>query len=57
MTLDVFVFTDVEADRMAVINGRRYVTGQLVDGHYLVESINRDGVVLTYRDERAVLRP
>ncbi len=57
MTLDVFVYTDVEADRMAVINGRRYVTGQLVDGHYLVESINRDGVVLTYRDERAVLRP
>jgi general secretion pathway protein B len=57
MTLDVFVYTDVEADRMAVINGRRYVTGQLVDGLYLVESINRDGVTLSYRDERAVLRP
>ena len=57
MTLDVFVYTDVEADRMAVINGRRYVKGQLVDGLYLVEGIDPDGVVLKYRDERAVLRP
>jgi general secretion pathway protein B len=57
MTLDVFVYTDVEADRMAVINGRRYFKGQLVDGLYLVESINPDGVMLKYQDERAVLRP
>jgi len=57
MTLDVFVYTDVEADRMAVINGRRYVKGQLIDGLYLVEGINPDGVALKYRDERAVLRP
>ena len=57
MTLEVFVYTDVEADRMAVINGRRYVKGQLVDGLYLVEGINPDGVTLKYRDERAVLRP
>ena len=57
MTLDVFVYTDVEADRMAVINGRRYFKGQFVDGLYLVESINPDGVMLKYRDERAVLRP
>ena len=57
MTLDVFVYTDVETDRMAVINGRRYVKGQLVDGLYLVEGINPDGVALKYGDERAVLRP
>jgi len=57
MTLDVFVYTEVEADRMAVINGRRYVKGQLIDGLYLVESINPDGVVLTYQRERVVLRP
>jgi hypothetical protein len=57
MTLDVFVYTDVEADRMAVINGRRYFKGQLVDGLYLVESINPNGVMLQYRDERALLRP
>ena len=57
MTLDVFVYTEIEADRMAVINGRRYFKGQLVDGLYLVESINPEGVMLKYRDERAVLRP
>ena len=57
MTLDVFVYTDVEADRMAVINGRRYIKGQLVDGLYLVEGINPEGVVMSYKGERAVLRP
>jgi hypothetical protein len=57
MTLDVFVYTDVEADRMAVINGRRYVKGQLVDGLYLLEGITPEGVVLSYRGERAVLQP
>jgi hypothetical protein len=57
MRLDVFVYTDVEADRMAVINGRRYVKGELVDGLYLLESINPEGVVLSYKGERVVLRP
>lgn len=57
MRLDVFVYTDVEADRMAVINGRRYIKGELIDGLYLLESINPEGVVLSYRGERAVLRP
>jgi len=57
MTLDVFVYTNVEADRMVVINGRRYVQGQLVEGLYLLEAIVPDGVVLSYQGERAVLRP
>jgi general secretion pathway protein B len=57
MTLDVFVYTDVEADRMAVINGRRYVVGQFVDGLYRVDDITPEGVVLTYQGERVVLSP
>lgn len=57
MTLDVFVYTNVEADRMVVINGRRYVQGQLIEGVYLLEAIVPDGVVLSYQGERAVLRP
>jgi general secretion pathway protein B len=57
MTLDVFVYTDVEAERMAVINGHRYVKGQSVDGLYLVEAIIPEGVVLSYQGEQAVLRP
>jgi len=57
MTLEVFVYTDVEADRMVVINGRRYTKGQYVDGHYLIEKITPEGVTLSYRGEQAVLRP
>jgi hypothetical protein len=57
MTLDMFVYTDVEADRAAVINGRRYVKGQRVDGLYLVEDITPEGVALSYQGEKAMLRP
>jgi len=28
---------------MVMINGQRYVKGQQVDGHYLVEDITHDG--------------
>ena len=57
MTLDVFVYTDVEADRMVVINGRRYTKGQYVDGLYLIDNITPEGVTLSYRGEQGVLRP
>lgn len=57
LTLDVFVYTDVEADRMVVISGRRYVKGQLVDGLYLLEDITPEGAVMSYRGERTLLRP
>lgn len=57
MTLNIFVYTDTEADRMVMINGRRYVKGQQVDGHYLVEDITPEGVLLSFEGERALLRP
>jgi len=57
MTLDVFVYTNIKADRLIVINGRRYVEGQYVDGLYLVEEITPQGAVLSYQGERALLRP
>ena len=57
MTLNVFVYADAEADRMVMINGRRYVKGQQVDGHYLVEDITPEGVLLSFEGERALLRP
>lgn len=57
MTLDVFVYADSEADRMATINGRRYTKGQLVEGRYLVEDITPEGVLLSFQGERAILRP
>jgi general secretion pathway protein B len=57
MMLDVFVYTNVKADRLVVINGRRYVEGQYVDGLYLLEEITPQGAVLSYQGERALLRP
>jgi hypothetical protein len=57
MTLDVFVYTDVKTERMVVINGRRYVQGQYVDGVYLLEDITAEGAVLSYQGEHALLRP
>jgi general secretion pathway protein B len=57
LRLDIFVYTDVEVDRMVVINGRRYVKGQAVEELYLLEEITPEGAVLNYRGERAVLRP
>jgi len=57
MRLDVFVYTGVRADRMVVINGRRYAEGEYVDGVYLLEEITSEGAVLSYQGERAVLRP
>jgi hypothetical protein len=57
MTLDVFVYTDVKADRLVVINGRRYVEGQYVDGLYLLEEITPQGAVLSYQGKHALLRP
>jgi hypothetical protein len=57
MTLNVFVYAAAEADRMVMINGQRYVKGQQVDGHYLVEDITPEGVLLSFEGERALLRP
>jgi general secretion pathway protein B len=57
MTLDVFVYTELEADRMVVINGKRYTKGEFVNGLYLIENITSAGVVLSYLGEQAVLRP
>ena len=57
MTVDVFVYTSVKADRMVVISGRSYVEGQYVDGLYLLEGITPEGVVLSYQGERVLLRP
>src|SRR5574341_1223929 len=34
MKLDLFVYTDVPTDRMIIINGRKYVEGERVDGLY-----------------------
>lgn len=57
MRLDVFVYSAAEADRMVVINGRRYREGELVEGQYRLESILPEGAVLGHQGERALLKP
>jgi len=57
MTVSLLLYAEAEADRSVWINGRKYVKGNYVDGLYLIESINADGVVLSYQGERATLRP
>ena len=57
MTLSILVFDENKADRMVFINGRKYGEGEYVEDIYFLESITLEGAVLTYRGERALLRP
>jgi hypothetical protein len=56
LKLEVLVYSEEIAQRAAYINGQRYVEGQRVGGRMLVEEILRDGVVLTDKGRRFVLR-
>jgi hypothetical protein len=57
MTLNVLVYTQTAAERMVIINGKRYVKGDYVDGQYRIEDITREGALLGYQGEQAVLQP
>ncbi len=57
MSLSVLVYDENKADRMVFINGRKYVEGDYIEDTYFLESITLEGAVLTYRGERAILRP
>jgi hypothetical protein len=56
LRLDALVFAPEPADRMAFIDGQKYVEGQRLEG-LTVESITQEGVVLTDGTRRFVLRP
>ena len=45
------------AGHTVIINGKKYVKGDYVDGHYLIENITAEGALLSYEGERAILRP
>jgi hypothetical protein len=57
LRLDVLVYSESAAERMVFINGRKYVEGQMVDGPVLLESITREGAVLSHEGQRLLLRP
>ena len=56
MSISILSYAQNPADRLVFINGRKYVEGDFVKGIYLIESINRDGAVLSYKGEKATLR-
>jgi general secretion pathway protein B len=57
MKLSLLYFSDTKAERTVFINGRKYVEGDYVEGIYLLESITLEGAILSYKDDRAILRP
>jgi hypothetical protein len=57
MSLDVLVYSEVPAERLVFINGKKYVEGQTVDGDAVLEQITQDGAVLRQQGQRIVLRP
>jgi general secretion pathway protein B len=57
LSLDVLVYSDVPAERLVFINGRKYVEGQAVSEDAVVEQITPDGAILRQAGQRIVLRP
>jgi Type II secretion system protein B len=56
-TLDVLVYSEVPAERLVFINGRKYVEGQTVDTDVVVEQITPDGAVVRHQGSYFLLRP
>ncbi|HEY3067719.1 MAG TPA: general secretion pathway protein GspB [Methylomirabilota bacterium] len=56
LRLEVLLYSDAPAERMVFINGRKYREGDTVEGKAVVESIVRDGAVLSYQGQRYLLR-
>jgi general secretion pathway protein B len=57
LTLDVLVYSDIPAERLVFINGRKYVEGQAVDGETVVEQITPEGALLRHQGKPIMLRP
>ncbi len=56
LKLEVLVYSDVAAERMVFINGRKYVQGDTVAERARLEEIRPDGVVLSEDGRRFTLR-
>jgi uncharacterized protein YlzI (FlbEa/FlbD family) len=53
----VLVYSEVPAERLVFINGRKYVEGQSVSEDAVVEQITPEGAILVQAGRRIVLRP
>ena len=54
--LEVLSYSDVPAQRLVFINGRRYREGETMDGGAKVEEIREDSVILSEAGQRFTLR-
>jgi general secretion pathway protein B len=57
LKLTMLLHSESAAERLALINGRKYLEGQKIDGTVLVEAITPKGVMLSYEGERYLLTP
>lgn len=57
LRLEVLVYAAVASERMAFINGRKYVEGQRLAGGLVVEKITEEGVILGGQGRQFLLRP
>jgi general secretion pathway protein B len=57
LKLTMLLHSGAAAERLALINGRKYLEGQKIDGTVLVEAITPKGVMLSYEGERYLLTP
>jgi len=57
LKLTMLLHSEAAAERLALINGRKYLEGQKIDGTVLVEAITPKGVMLSYEGERYLLTP
>lgn len=55
--LDVHVYSETAASRIVFVNGQKYVEGQRIDEHTVLEAITAEGAVLNQQGQRLVLRP
>ena len=56
LKLEVLSYSEIPAQRLVFINGRRYREGETIDGGPKVEEIREDGVVLSDQGQRFTLR-
>ena len=56
LKLEALIYSDLPAQRMVFINGRRYTEGDVIDGKLRVEEIQEDGVELSDQGRRFTLR-
>jgi len=55
LQVQVVLYADDAAERMVIIDGRRYAEGQRIDADTIVERITPDGAVVSRQGQRVTL--